>query len=432
VFDDAESGAQYITIKKAIIEDHGTSTGWSNAYGDGQAIWSGSSNLINFIAGYYIWEGQKGSGGVKSSYGFRVTTLEYCDQNNRPVGMPGIGYSSYQVDHIQFSHTAISTCEGVADGTLTQIGIYSAPRDETYKATDLTISSNFFEGGSSNMFIRTLSNSTIENNYWTNQWSSPENHGQQISPGGNCDDIVFRNNIFYNSSVFVIGAHTDNNERWEVYNNLVIGGDNSSFSAVFANADSATPNVFLNSTFHHNTFVNVNCGGRGAVYVGTLSSLDNRSYAYNNLFYNGTNCGIGTSGTSGSVVSDYNAYYDSTGTMSPGVNGISTTGNPFVDSANGDYHLKAGTPAIDRGANMGSPYSSDFDGISRPQGSAWDMGAYEFVLGQQYHRSDTSQNGCVETNEMISFMNRWKISVSDVNMPEMMESIGLWKFGAGC
>jgi cysteine-rich repeat protein len=48
------------------------------------------------------------------------------------------------------------------------------------------------------------------------------------------------------------------------------------------------------------------------------------------------------------------------------------------------------------------------------------------------HPSDINQNGCVELAEMISFMERWKISVADVNMPEMMESIGLWKSGTGC
>jgi hypothetical protein len=48
------------------------------------------------------------------------------------------------------------------------------------------------------------------------------------------------------------------------------------------------------------------------------------------------------------------------------------------------------------------------------------------------HPSDINRNGCVELNEMIAFMDRWKISSSDVAMPELMESIGLWKSGTGC
>ncbi|MCK5643889.1 MAG: LamG domain-containing protein [Gammaproteobacteria bacterium] len=50
----------------------------------------------------------------------------------------------------------------------------------------------------------------------------------------------------------------------------------------------------------------------------------------------------------------------------------------------------------------------------------------------QYHRSDLDQDGCVETGEMVAFMDRWKVSSADVGMVELMESIGLWKAGTGC
>jgi hypothetical protein len=45
------------------------------------------------------------------------------------------------------------------------------------------------------------------------------------------------------------------------------------------------------------------------------------------------------------------------------------------------------------------------------------------------HRADTSQNSCIETNELVSFVDRWKISSKDVPMPELMEAIGLWNTG---
>ncbi len=55
-------------------------------------------------------------------------------------------------------------------------------------------------------------------------------------------------------------------------------------------------------------------------------------------------------------------------------------GDPlFVNPAfgqEGDYHLKAGSPAIDSGTQIGAP-SIDLSGVSRPQGAGVDIGAYE-------------------------------------------------------
>ena len=51
--------------------------------------------------------------------------------------------------------------------------------------------------------------------------------------------------------------------------------------------------------------------------------------------------------------------------------------NPlFVNEASGDYHLQDGSPCIDKGTDLGP--SMDFDGIPRPQGAGYDMGAYEY------------------------------------------------------
>ena len=50
----------------------------------------------------------------------------------------------------------------------------------------------------------------------------------------------------------------------------------------------------------------------------------------------------------------------------------------FVDADNHDYHLVAGCAAVDAGDDM-SAYGVlfDFDSVPRPQGSAYDVGAYE-------------------------------------------------------
>ena len=54
----------------------------------------------------------------------------------------------------------------------------------------------------------------------------------------------------------------------------------------------------------------------------------------------------------------------------------------FINSVGGDYHLKLTSPAIDKGLD-GSSYGvkSDYDGTSRPQGVAYDAGAFEYNTG---------------------------------------------------
>jgi len=53
-------------------------------------------------------------------------------------------------------------------------------------------------------------------------------------------------------------------------------------------------------------------------------------------------------------------------------------GNPFfLNSADGDFHLGSNSPAIDSGYALAAP-KDDFDSLKRPQGRAYDLGAFEY------------------------------------------------------
>jgi parallel beta-helix repeat protein len=49
----------------------------------------------------------------------------------------------------------------------------------------------------------------------------------------------------------------------------------------------------------------------------------------------------------------------------------------FVDSANRDLRLRAGSPAVDAGAHELAP-KTDITGVQRPQGQGVDVGAFEY------------------------------------------------------
>jgi len=58
---------------------------------------------------------------------------------------------------------------------------------------------------------------------------------------------------------------------------------------------------------------------------------------------------------------------------------------------------------------------------------------YEGQQQQTYHRADNNPQDCViDINELMAFMNRWKVSIADVGMVEMMDAIARWKLGNAC
>ena len=105
------------------------------------------------------------------------------------------------------------------------------------------------------------------------------------------------------------------------------------------------------------------------------------------LLFGATNLillGIGTSATNPCLYSMYDGAnaqtYSTAAAVDTGLSAkcsakASQQGDPMVDSAN-KYHLKAGSPCIDKSTNNEAP-SKDMDGQSRPMGSGFDIGPDE-------------------------------------------------------
>lgn len=56
-----------------------------------------------------------------------------------------------------------------------------------------------------------------------------------------------------------------------------------------------------------------------------------------------------------------------------------------------DLHLLAGCPAIDAGDSLSAPVT-DFEGTGRPQGAAFDVGAYEYADTAQTTRANAPES----------------------------------------
>jgi hypothetical protein len=54
----------------------------------------------------------------------------------------------------------------------------------------------------------------------------------------------------------------------------------------------------------------------------------------------------------------------------------------YVQNASDNvYTLTSGSAAVDAALNLGADFAFDREAYSRPQGNAWDIGAYEYVSG---------------------------------------------------
>ncbi len=223
---------------------------------------------------------------------------------------------------------------------------------------------------------------------------------------------------FFDHGIYIATSHNLIDQS-EIHHNASYGGH-----IYKSSTNTANNNVVRNSSFHdNNTSGQWGCGlllssgnqnvaynnvayGNFAGFC-TLNRTSN-AHMYNNIAYENDNYGIyvGKNTNNGSRIENNTLYNNGvygvfvgdgainanvrnnisrSHSINFGLTGSSSsnnlTANPlFVNAGGKNFHLQSGSPAIDTGLTI-SGIGTDFDGISRPQGSNFDIGAYEFQGG---------------------------------------------------
>jgi hypothetical protein len=175
---------------------------------------------------------------------------------------------------------------------------------------------------------------------------------QIYKSGGSPHNDDFSGNVVHHNATFgggfVYGGLIVMGTNHRIYNNIFHSNIGDGLSAYYYGDETGT--IFYNNTIYGNS-------GRGLV-------LNRDVTARNNISYGNSGVQIGTDSGGGSYTEDHNL----------------TTDPLFVNAGAADFHLQAGSDAIDAGVDV-SVYGigTDIEGSARVQGSGTDIGAYEYA-----------------------------------------------------
>jgi len=388
------SGSSWLYIKKATVGEHGTDTGWNDSYASGPAEIRGNcavtgtniANPLRILSSFIDVDGVTGSD--NSGHGIKIA-LAGCSDTTWATGgivILGAGSDSIHLNHMDISGGGFGTYYST-DG-LYQVQLATNPAiDIEVKNTwihDVSRNGITIGGQQGTSFSAGSRGFLFENSHVerTGGCTYPNWHGQgvQIYGGGGTSYVIFRNSKFIDISgtgyIAFLGGSAYDNTR--IYNNIFYSTDKAQFTAspgVITVLDSALSSD--NLQVYNNTFYNIDLKG-----VTNWTSSGSGNELKNNIFVN-SSFSYGNIG----FIFENNDYYNNTYNSSvtwryfnePGYQ--TETADPFVSSAGYDFRLVSTANAVNSGANLGSTFSSDFVDVSRPQGSAWDIGAYEYAGG---------------------------------------------------
>ncbi len=187
----------------------------------------------------------------------------------------------------------------------------------------------------------------------------------------NCSGFLLSGNLMYNNGVVFRLRYPSTD--YLIYNNVIYDNDE-----IFRLEDGINGLWIYNNTIYECDRLEYDAGAApGSPLVWK-----------NNIFADANSCDW--HGTY-----EYNLFWNVPGGWPSGSGNI--IANPqFVHATSYDLHLTVGSPAVDAGTTV-AEVTEDYQGISRPRGAAYDIGAYERSPG------DMDDDGDVDLDDYVLF-----------------------------
>ena len=333
-----------------------------------------------------------GEGAYAGNGGYTDVRFAYIDFE---VGTSGIDFqgTSYQVE---VDHCIFNVMSPNADHCMTAV-FSGADYDTSAKIHDNTIyvpngPVNSYGGNGADAFQASGSGFSFYNNlvvgYWTNFTGNQHQDGWQgLGPG---QYIKIYGNTFVNMANYAVfpEPYTGGFTNMLIYNNvMMLQGPNivpgTTLQALVVAGDPTKPatnvHVFNNTVVDYQNSYGI--AFRNPYTNNSANTFFNCS-AENNVFIN----------SPGSII-DPNVSTKANVFITSGSASANVLSYTALAGTNNNLHLKAGSSLIDAGISMAAYATTDKDGVIRPQGSAWDIGAYEYASTILY--GDVSGDGSV-------------------------------------
>ena len=286
-FDDAASGTQLITIKKATASDHGTNTGWSVSLGDGRAVFG----PLTFTSDYYVFDGnyEYGFKSLGNYQGFTVDiqsssdhiTIRNSDIDGNFATTSGYhtGGSCNTVD-IRGQYIIIEHCDvhNAADDGIgvygSNVNVFDSKIHKLHGCGSDAGCGPCFNGHSDGFgLLGNLQNIDIRRNIVYDIKSTSAFMADQGTDPLYTTNLTLENNIFYTPYVGLV-VYIDEVHGGKIFNNVIWGKtDGPRYGGL--SIGPATTDLYI----YNNIILNINFAHLGATYNPSQHHIDYNVFA---------------------------------------------------------------------------------------------------------------------------------------------------------
>jgi hypothetical protein len=351
-FNEPTSGTATITLKKATPASHGTNTGWSDAYGGGQATFTN----MDFASSHYVIDGSKrneSNWADSASYGIRNSGSLYSSRLASSSGNCA--------DNLTFRYVDVGAPVGSGVASAPSSGLYLGGFGSGSLACEnWTVHRSHIHNTKIHVQCAGCNGLLVEYTYFGTGWGKEAIRGQ-----------VYASNMVVRNSIFKDSCQRDPADSTSGCTAEIALWDGSGFDN-----NEVYGNVFYKTTNEINTGGVVVIGGNGVSWVGPGAT---NAKVFNNTisgYKDGTSI-IVLNGT-GNTCRNNLWYGNTVGTgcaANTSSNNAVLSSSVFVSAGAGDFRLASATQP---GTQLASPYDIDLKGTKRGADGNWDVGAHEY------------------------------------------------------